>query len=69
MYNVKKLLALLIAVLMLIGLAGCGEKEESPTETKETGQSEPAQIDEDLTVHENTFFTVGYNEEDGWVLE
>ena len=68
MYNVKKLLALLIAVLMLIGLAGCGEKEESPTETKEAGQSEPAQIDEDLTVHENTFFTIGYNEEDGWTL-
>ena len=24
--------------------------------------------DEDLTVHENTFFTVGYREEDGWTL-
>lgn len=40
------------------------EATEAPAE--ET--TEVTAPDDGLTVHENTYFTVGYNEEDGWVL-
>ena len=74
----KKMLALLLAVLMLTGLVGCNAPGDpvpgttdpaASTKGTEPGQSKPAKNDENLTVHENTFFTVGYNEEDGWMLE
>lgn len=83
MCNMKKILALLLAVLMLIGLVGCNApddpvpgttdpaastKETDPSKESDPAQSEPPKIDENLTIHENTFFTVGYNEEDGWTL-
>lgn len=77
MYTIKKGLALLLAVLMLVSLAACGGNNEptqeptnateAPKET-ETATQAPAETDENLTVHENVFFTVGYNEEDGWTL-
>ena len=74
----KRIIALLLAAIMLLGLAACGKTEEpvevpqeqpvqeapKPEETPEP-EEEP---DADLTVHENTFFTVGYNEADGWTL-
>ena len=78
MRNAKKTLALLLAVLMLTGLVGCNAPADpvpgttdpaASTKGTEPGQSKPAKNDENLTVHENTFFTVGYNEEDGWMLE
>lgn len=82
----KKLIALLMALLLVFCFAACGSSEnektepensnpvdtssaveevkEKPTATPEpTAESEP---ETQLTVHENTFFTVGYNEEDGW---
>ena len=89
MYNLKKILALLLAVLMLIGLVACNApadpvpgttastKENDPVATtkgtepanqSEPAQSEPPQSNENLTTHENTFFTASYNEEDGWTL-
>lgn len=83
MRNMKKILALLLAVLMLVGLVGCGEKndptpgttapaaptkENEPTKGNDPAKSETTKLDENLTIHENTFFTVGYNEEDGWTL-
>ena len=79
----KKILALLIAAMMLIGLAACGGNDNAPTTTEApategndpapTGGDEPATEETtlpaaDLTVHENTFFTVGYDEADGWTL-
>ena len=84
MYNIKKILALLLAVLMLVSLVGCGETKDptsettdptpstkgtEPTKESDPAQTEPPKIDENLTIHENTFFTIGYNEEDGWTLE
>jgi len=95
MKHMNKILALLLAVLMVIGLAACGGGgKDTSTDTpdssapatgndaaagNDTADSEPAGgdassegeaelPDENLTVHESTFFTVGYNEEDGWVL-
>ena len=67
----KKILALLLAVMMLIGLVGCGENND-PTQ----GTTDPAKAteppapgaDDGLTLHENTFFKVGYDEEAGWSL-
>lgn len=84
MRNMKKILALLLAVLMLVSLAGCGGNDDpapgttdpaastkgtDPGKENDPAQSDPPKIDENLTIHENTFFTVGYNEEDGWMLE
>ena len=78
MRNMKKILALLLAVLMLVSLVGCGGNNDpvsgtadpaASTKGTEPGkESDPPKIDENLTIHENTFFTVGYNEEDGWTL-
>ena len=47
---------------------------EAPQKTDPDSEPEPSptnvpEIDENLTMHENTFFTVGYKEEDGWTLE
>jgi len=68
MCNMKKILALLLAVLMLVSLVGCGGNNDPAPGTTAPAESERPKIDENLTVHENTFFTVGYNEEDGWTL-
>ena len=83
MRYMKKILALLLAVLMLVSLVGCGgnndpvpgttdpaasTKGTEPGKESNPAQSAPPKIDENLTIHENTFFTVGYNEEDGWTL-
>ena len=85
----KKLLAILLALVLLLSLAACGEKEPSisdqkkepvVTETPEpVAKPEPEKKPEpkpepepepepevQLTVHENTYFTVAYNEEEGW---
>ena len=86
MKDIKKVLALALALLMLIGLVGCNASVDPGPQTtgsKETTQKPAASTDDttqapttevtvpedDLTVHENTFFTVGYREEDGWTLE
>ena len=60
----KKLLALLLALLMLLSLAACGEKEEIDIEdpgvpVKEDVVDEP---EAELTLHENIYFTVAYDE-------
>ena len=83
MRYMKKILALLLAVLMLVSLVGCGgnndpvpgttdpaasTKGTEPGKESDPAQSTPPKIDENLTIHKNTFFTVGYNEEDGWTL-
>ena len=74
MCNTKKVLALLLAVLMLIGLVGCNAPDDPVPGTTDPGKkndppkSETSELDESLTIHENTFFTVGYSEEDGWTL-
>ena len=62
MFHMKKVLALLLAAVLLVSLAGCN-KEEEPKATTEP------KLADNLIVHENTFFTVGYDEKDGWVLE
>ena len=83
MSKIKKLLAAIMAVLMLVSLVACSEGNgpaNSTTAPKATDKAteSPAATDPapdettapaaNLTVHENTFFTVGYNEEDGWTL-
>lgn len=83
MFRMKKFMALLLAVLMLVSLVGCGGNDDATPETTDPAgatkgtdpsnesdptQTDPAQPTENLTTHENTFFTVGYNEEDGWTL-
>lgn len=74
MKDMKKIFALALAVLMTLSMAACGgngnptdETTDSTASTQGTSNnaSEP---DENLTIHENTFFTVGYKEEDGWTL-
>ena len=78
MSKMKKLFALLLALAMLLTLAACAgdetptepsqttENAKTPTGTTETpNETDPAV---QLTVHENTFFTVGYSEADGWTL-
>ena len=73
----KKLISLLLVLAMAFSLAACGgDKEpsikdnvptaaptEAPKETEAPTEPGPA-----LTLHENTFFNVSYNEEDGWSL-
>lgn len=71
----KKIIALLLAVIMLLSMAACGGKEaekepevpvtEAPEKPTEPPVTEPPVT---LTMHENTFFTVGYDEEAGWSL-
>lgn len=74
----KKILTFVLAIGMLLSLAACGgeetpptdnpkatEQNTQPTETTAPMETEPAT---QLTVHENTFFTVAYSEEDGWSL-
>jgi len=68
MCNIKRILALLFAALMLVNLAGCGGNNDPTSGTADPTKNGSAKIDENLTIHENTFFTVGYNEEDGWTL-
>lgn len=76
----KKLIAMLLALVIVLSLAACGGDEPSiklpevtepgdttaPEETTVPVETEPAVT---LTVHENTLFTVGYNEEEGWSLD
>ena len=69
----KKLIALLLALVMVFSLAACGGGEEATNETPEATQAPketeaPTEPEPALTVHENTFFNVSYNEEDGWSL-
>ena len=70
----KKLLALLIALLMLLSLAACGEKEpeieiEDPgVPVKEDVETEEPVEDGNVTLHENTYFSVIYDEAAGWSL-
>ena len=90
MCNLKKYLALFVAVVMLLGVVGCnapsdpvsdttnpaetptqGEEPtqaETPTQGEEPTQGNAPVVDANLTVHENTYFTVGYDEADGWTL-
>lgn len=86
MKNMKTLLALLFAVLMLVGLVGCSDTDNSdgqttepsattptatngddptPSETAPSADTEPA---DSLTLHENTYFTVQYNANEGWTV-
>ena len=70
----KKLLALLLALLMLLSLAACGEKEpeieiEDPgVPVKEDVETEEPVEDGNVTLHENTYFSVVYDEAAGWSL-
>lgn len=72
MLTYKKLLALCLAMLMIVGLAGCGGSNDPAPETQDPGETgedvSPTAGDDGLTVHENTFFTVKYDEEAGWSL-
>jgi len=77
-------MALLLTMVMMISLVGCGGDKEptetttQPTETTkgnesattETPTTHPSETEsnENLAVHENTFFTVKYKEEDGWTI-
>ncbi len=75
----KKILALLLAALMLLSLAACGGGGDKPADdpskpaatTPKDNPTTPgaSQLPDNLTVHENTFFTVGYDEDEGWVLD
>jgi predicted small lipoprotein YifL len=70
----------LLALVIVLSLAACGGDEPSiklpevtepgdttaPEETTVPVETEPAVT---LTVHENTFFSVGFNEEDGWIVK
>lgn len=74
----KKLIALLLVLIMVLSLAACGGGGDTATEApKETdapkvtdAPTEPVVTDPpvNLTVHENVLFTVGYDEEAGWSL-
>ena len=79
----KRLIALLLALVMVLSLAACGGGKEETAKEPESKATEapkateaateapteaPTEPEPALTVHENTFFTVSYNEEDGWTL-
>ena len=68
----KKLFALLLALLMLLSLAACGEEEidiEDPgVPVKEDVETEEPVEDGNVTLHENTYFSVIYDEAAGWSL-
>jgi len=84
MKNKLRIMALLLTMVMMISLVGCGGDKEptetttQPTETTkgnesattETPTTHPSETEsnENLAVHENTFFTVKYKEEDGWTI-
>lgn len=84
MKNRVRIMALLLSMVMIISLVGCGggkaptEETSQPSETEKgkdsatpefpTDQSSETDSDENLAVHENTFFTVKYKEEDGWTF-
>ena len=65
----KKLLALLLTLIMLLSLAACGKDEPKKTENADPGKENVTEAPEvELTLHENTFFTVAYDEADGWSI-
>ena len=73
----KKLISLLLVLAMAFSLAACGGgkepsiKDNAPAEVSTEAPKEteaPAEPAPALTLHENTFFNVSYNEEDGWSL-
>ena len=73
----KKLTVLLLVLIMVLSLAACGGgkepsiKDNAPAEVSTEAPKEteaPAEPAPALTLHENTFFNVSYNEEDGWSL-
>lgn len=76
----KKIIASLLVFTIVLSLTACdgGGGEASTDPSKETDapkttdapkQTEtPNEPEPALTVHENTFFNVSYNEEDGWSL-
>ena len=73
----KKLTVLLLVLIMVLSLAACGGgkepsiKDNAPAEVSTEAPKEteaPAEPSPALTLHENTFFNVSYNEEDGWSL-
>lgn len=73
----KKLIVLLLVLIMVLSLAACGGgkepsiKDNAPAEVSTEAPKEteaPAEPSPALTLHENTFFNVSYNEEDGWSL-
>lgn len=76
----KKLLTLLLALVMVFSVTACGKGDDGKTNTPDApvtdsttpdatpGTVEPPEVQSELTLHENTFFDVSYNEEDGWTL-
>ena len=84
MYNIRKIGAWILIMGMLMGLVGCGgdgdvtEETGTPEETT-VAQGAPAtesageettavSVADGSVIHENTYFTVKYYEEDGWTL-
>lgn len=51
----RKMIALLMSVLLLVGMIGCGASTEEPSEIKETEQSAPEISAEETPAEENDF--------------
>ena len=49
-------------------VTNAGNEVSEVSEEEDPVSSTVTEIEDGLTVHENTFFTVGYKEEDGWTL-
>ena len=71
----RNVFALLLALAMVFSLAGCGGSDvkdvpvaPAPEVTEAPTVGDPIEPEADRTVHENTYFNVGYKEEDGWTL-
>lgn len=69
----KKMIALLLALGMLLSLCACGEEDPTPASTAAqttapAGTTEPASS-ADMTAIETIKFTVSYPAGDGWVYE